>query len=341
MENTKTFSILAKQDSRLNSLDVLRGVTIAGMILVTDPGTYAAVYSQLMHSPWNGATATDMIFPCFLFMVGFSVSLSLNPRMLKGIPKSKIAQSILYRSIVLFLIGLAINGFPYYNFSGIRLPGILQRIAVCYFCCSFFYLYQNKETNSTSSLKYTLIKIGALSLSLLIIYSILLFFIPVPGIGKGNLDSFGNLPAYIDRKIIGLNHMWIWGLTPGKGVTYDPEGILSTIPAIASTLIGLLVGEWWLKTGSSVRVRIITLCISGSLLIVTGLLLSIFLPVNKRIWTPSFALLSSGVSMILFPVLYFIVDVKKLKGWTFPFLVLGTNAILAFIISSITLHCLM
>ena len=331
-------SIENKPAARLVSLDVFRGIIIAGMILVTNPGTYEAIYPQLQHAEWNGATATDMIFPAFLFMVGLSIALSFHTHLTRGTAKSKLAKHILYRSIVLFLLGLAINGFPDYNLPILRLPGILQRIAVCYFCCGVFYLCWNdfnKNHKTSGSLKNNLLKLGATAFSLLIIYWAILVLIPVPGIGTGHLDSFRNLPAYIDRKIIGINHMWAYGLTPGMGVTYDPEGILSTLPAISSTLIGLFVGEWWRRTSLGDDKKIMRLSIAGILFVSIAIIWSNVLPINKRIWTSSFVMLSSGVAMLLFSVIYIVVDLKKLRKWSVPFLIPGTNAILAFVISSV------
>lgn len=337
MQAPSLISTETKPISRLVSLDVFRGIIIAGMILVTDPGTYDAVYKQLRHAEWVGATATDMIFPSFLFMAGLSIALSFTSRLAHGANKSELALHIVYRSIILFLLGLAVNGFPDYNWHLLRLPGILQRIAICYLCCGLFYLQLKdfKQGKGSGRPKGNLLILGGTAFGLLVIYWVMLVLVPVPGIGAGHLDTYGSLPAYIDRSIMGINHMWAYGLTPGKGVTYDPEGILSTLPAIASTLIGLMVGDWWLETTADEGKKISRLSVAGIVLIIVALLLGFILPINKRIWTSSFALLSSGVAMLLFAFLYILIDLKGWRKWTFPFRVLGTNAILAFVVSSI------
>ena len=337
MQAPSLISTETKPISRLVSLDVFRGIIIAGMILVTDPGTYDAVYPQLRHAEWVGATATDMIFPSFLFMVGLSIALSFSSRLAHGTNKSELARHLVYRSIILFMLGLAVNGFPDFNFHLLRLPGILQRIAICYLCCGLFYLQLNdfKQSKSSRRLNVNMWTLGGTAFGLLVIYWAMLVLVPVPGIGAGHLDTYGNLPAYIDRSIMGINHMWAYGLTPGKGVTYDPEGILSTLPAIASTLIGLMVGDWWLQTNGDEGKKVRRLSMAGIGLIIIALLLGFVLPLNKRIWTSSFALLSSGVAILLFAFLYILTDLKQWRNWTFPFRVLGTNAILAFVVSSV------
>jgi len=168
----------------------------------------------------------------------------------------------------------------------------------------------------------------------LALYWAMLKLVPVPGIGAGHLDSFGNLPAYIDRSVFGVNHLWAWGLTPGRGVTYDPEGILSTLPAMFSTLIGILAGEWSV-THRREWVKAAGLALMGVLLILAGWWLSPLLPLNKRIWTSTFALFSTGVSLLAFAVVYFVVDVWRCRRGITPALILGTNAILAFVVSSV------
>ncbi|MDB5091097.1 MAG: hypothetical protein JWR09_5091 [Mucilaginibacter sp.] len=336
MANQKTVTNSGESTYRIVSLDVFRGLTIAGMILVTDPGTYSYIYPQLRHADWMGVTATDMIFPCFLFMVGVSIPMAFASRLRGGATRASLAWHIFRRAAILVVLGLAVNGFPFYNLHTLRLPGILQRIAICYVCSGLIYLYTDfsragKQGDGTFKINSV---IAVITFILLTGYWAMLVWIPVPGVGPGHLDTFGNLPAYVDRVVIGINHMWIWGLTPGVGVTYDPEGILSTLPAIASTLIGVLAGEW-MRTNYSGRRKAIRLILAGIVLVAAGLLLARFLPVNKRIWTSSFALLSSGVAVLLFSFSYIIVDLKQIRWWIFPALVLGTNAILAFVFSSV------
>ena len=317
--------------SRLVSLDVSRGLIIAGMVLVTDPGSYSFVYPQLLHAQWNGATATDMIFPSFLFIVGVAITLSFPSRLQKGSPRSRLAKHVARRAAIIFVMGLAVNGFPDYHLHTLRIPGILQRIAICYLIAGLLYLATNRNEKSRS--RQTAI-FATLIVVILAGYWALLKLVPVPGFGPGRLDSLGNLPAYIDRMIFGTNHLWAWGLTPGYGVTYDPEGMLSTLQAIAAVLIGVLAGKWLRKEQTGQR-RVLGLVIAGTLLSIAGLLLAPYLPLNKRIYTTTFALFSGGISVLTFAVCYLVVDVWRLRRWAAPLLVFGTNAILAFALSSV------
>ncbi len=315
---------------RLVSLDVFRGLIVVGMILVTDPGSYSFVYPQLLHAQWFGATATDMIFPSFLFIVGVAITLAFASRLEKGSSRVMLAGHILRRSAIIFVIGLALNGFPDYHLHTLRIPGVLQRIAVCYLAASLIYLATGTEKWRS---RQTAI-LTAVAVALLAAYWGLLKLYPVPGFGAGRLDSLGNLPAYLDRLVFGTNHLWAWGLTPGHGVTFDPEGILSTLPAIATTLIGVLAGKW-VRKEQSVRLRILGLVVAGLLLLIAGLLLNPLFPINKKIWTSTFTLFSGGVSLLTFALCYLVVDVWRWRRWASPLLVFGANAILAFALSNV------
>ena len=176
--------------------------------------------------------------------------------------------------------------------------------------------------------------IAVFAVTLLGIYWALLKLATVPGFGAGHLDSLGNIAAYVDRSALGTRHMWIWGVTPGHGVTFDPEGLLSTLPAIASLLIGMIAGEW-LQTEYSANRKALILAAVGIVLALAGWLLHPLLPINKKLWTSTFALFSGGVSLLTFAALYSVLDVKRWRWWTSPFLVLGTNAMLAFVLSNV------
>ena len=316
--------LVEKLPGRLVSLDVFRGIVIAAMILVTDPGTYSYVYSPLRHAEWMGATATDMIFPAFLFMVGLAISFSFASQIKRGVTRTNLIQRLLRRTLVLFVLGLVLNGFPDYHLATLRIPGILQRIAICYLLSGALYLFTTRQIRLLAGVAF----------ALLAAYWALLRLVPVPGIGPGHLDTFGSLPAYIDRQLFGINHLWIWGLTPGKGVTYDPEGLLSTLPAMFSTLAGIVAGDWT-RSDFPARKRVLGLAIAGCALWISGLLLSPLLPLNKRIWTSTFALLSTGVSVAVFAALYAVIDLGGFRRGLLPAKVLGTNAILAFTLSTI------
>ena len=323
------------------SLDVFRGLAVAGMILVTDPGTYSEVYWPLLHAQWNGCTPTDLIFPGFLFAVGVAITLSFASRLERGDDRVKLARHVIVRSTAIFLIGLLVNGFPDYNLHTIRIPGVLQRIALCYLCGALFYLGigylgigRAAEVADKRQWRRRVALIAGFAVILLGIYWALLKLVPVPGFGAGRLDSLGNIGAYVDRTLLGTRHLWAWGLTPGYGVTFDPEGLLSTLPAIASLLIGVIAGEW-LRTEYSTKRKAFALAAAGLILALAGWLLNPLLPINKKMWTSTFALFSGGVSLLIFSALYSILDVKRWRWWTPPALVLGTNAILAFALSNV------
>ena len=339
-------SSVTRKEDRLMSLDVLRGFAVAGMILVTDPGTYSAVYWPFLHAEWNGATPTDMIFPAFLFAVGLAIPLAFASRVERGQSRGLLAGHVLIRSGIIFFIGLTINGFPDYDLHTVRIPGVLQRIALCYLCGSLTYLgiSRKEEVESESGKSQRILSLAGIAAFLLAAYWALLKLVPVPGFGPGRLESLGNLGAYMDRAIFGIRHLWTWGLTPGYGVTFDPEGLLSTIPAIANLMIGMIAGEW-LRTKHPRTRKVAILASVGILLTLIGWLLHPLLPINKKLWTSTFALFSGGVSLIGFSAFYSILDIKRWRGWAAPFLVFGTNAILAFTLSNVItslsdrIHC--
>jgi predicted acyltransferase len=349
--------------ARLISLDVMRGLTIAAMILVTDPGTYSAVFPPLLHASWQGATLTDMIFPAFLFMVGISIVFStharLFPRAGRGATRRQLTAHILRRAILLIVLGLVVNGFPAYDLHHLRLPGILQRIALCYAAAALLYLAigdrgpaPSAETTSAASAQCASNRTAALLVTIiaaiLVGYWALLRYVPVPGFGPARYDSLGSLGAYVDRAVFTTQHLWAWGLTPGYGVTYDPEGLLSTLPAIANTLLGVLAGVW-LRMPRPARSKAADLLFFGTLLFAVAWPLATLMPINKRIWTSTFALLSGGGSLFAFALLYWILDVRDLdvrntdlrssSRWMKPAIsfasIFGTNAIFAFVLSSI------
>ena len=329
----------ATHPARLVSLDVMRGFTVAAMILVTDPGTYSAVYWPLLHAAWQGATPTDMIFPAFLFMVGISVVFSTQARLARGNTRTQLAGHAVRRAAVLIVLGLAVSGFPFYDLHHLRLPGILQRIALCYLAAALLYLWLDRFDWDSASASRDLPRnagavLAGIVATIFIGYWALLRFVPVPGFGPARYDSLGYLGAYIDRAVFTTRHLWAYGLTPGHGVTYDSEGILSTVPAIANTLLGVLAGMW-LRTNRTPRHKLLALVLVGAALCLAGWLLAPLMPINKRIWTSTFALLSSGVSLIALVFFYWLIDMRGSRWWTPPMLIFGTNAILAFVLSSI------
>jgi predicted acyltransferase len=329
-----------RKPERLLSLDVFRGLTVAGMILVTNPGTYSAVYWPLLHAQWNGWTLTDMIFPSFLFIVGVAMTLSFAARTARGEMRSRLALHLLQRAVILILIGLFLNAFPYFELHTLRIPGVLQRIALCYLGGGLLYLALMPKAgldNPASTRRRVLTLTGLIAL-LAAGYWLALRFFPVPGFGPDRLDALGNLGAYIDRAVFTTRHMWFYGTTPGYGVTFDPEGLLSTLPATANLLMGLLAGETLRMKYSGAR-KVVIFVLAGLVLFLAGMAFNSLLPINKKIWTSTFVMLSSGFSLMAFALCYWVVDSRRWRRWTAPLvvpgLVFGTNAILSFSLTNI------
>lgn len=318
---------------RLLSLDVLRGLTIAAMILVNDPGNFRAVYWPLDHAAWNGATPTDIIFPCFLVMVGVSMTLSFAARLARGASHRSLVLHAVRRGVLIVLFGLIINALPFFHLSHLRIPGVLQRIGVCYTLSALLYLALPGPDEGRWRRRREIV-IGVVIAILLGGYWLLLKLYPTPGFGAGRLDSLGSLPAVLDRAVFGVRHIWRFAITPGYGPTYDPEGLLSTLPSIATLLLGVLAGEQ-LRNRTTRKRQSGVLALMGTLLWVVGLALSHWLPLNKRIWTSTFAMVSAGVSILLFAVLVYLIDVRQVRrGWAF-LLIFGTNAIFAYVLADL------
>ncbi len=306
---------------RLVSLDFFRGLTIALMILVNNNGDWEAAYWPLQHSKWNGWTPTDLVFPFFLFIVGVSMVFSISSRLAHGDSSGKIMKHVLQRGAILFAIGVfVINSFPNrYHLSTIRVEGVLQRIAVCYVIASILVLWGNNR-----------VRIATI-FSCLVGYWILMRYVPVPGFGVPThdvplLDPDRNLAAWLDRKLL-MGHLY-------EG-TRDPEGVLSTIPAIAGTLCGVLTGEW-LRTKRSPRVKAAWMLVFGVLGLAAGKFFHLWFPINKKLWTSSFVLFTTGFALLVLALCYWLLDIKKTRGWwTFPALVFGMNAIAAYVFSEV------
>jgi predicted acyltransferase len=313
MEALSTGQGKGQTASRMASLDVFRGLTIAGMILVNNPGSWEAIYSPLEHAAWHGWTPTDLVFPFFLFIVGVSVTLALSRRNDSDGPKRDLYLKIIRRSLIIFGLGLFLAGFPRYELSTLRIPGVLQRIAVCYLIASVIFLYTKWRTQAI------------IAASLLLIYWAMMVWIPVPGFGTGDLSMEGNLADYVDRTLFG-RHTW--------KPLYDPEGILSTLPAIATTLIGVLTGQW-LRLRRSELEKIAGMFVAGAGLIVTGWAWGFWFPINKALWTSSYVLLTAGLALQLLAVCFWLIDLKGVRRWAKPFLIFGTNALAVYFLSEL------
>jgi predicted acyltransferase len=298
---------------RLVSLDVFRGATIAGMLVVNTPGTWEHAFPQLLHADWNGWTYTDTIFPFFLFIVGVSMAFSFSRRLAEGAGRSALLLHTLRRAAIIFGLGLALNTLSFFLFhrTQVRIPGVLQRIGVCFFFAALIYLVFGRRG---------LLPVAAV---LLAVYWALMTFVPVPGYGTGRLDVEGNLAAWLDRAILGAH---TWKHNPG----WDPEGLLSTLSAIATTLFGIAAGEW-LRLPSGWSRKLTGLMAGGAIAFSLGLLWGTSFPINKNLWTSSYSLLMSGLAAMCLALCLWIVDVKGWKKWSKPFEWLGTNAIALFV----------
>ncbi|MDQ7817246.1 MAG: DUF5009 domain-containing protein [Melioribacteraceae bacterium] len=308
---------------RLISLDAFRGFTIAGMILVNNPGFWADIYPQLRHAEWNGWTFTDWIFPFFLWIVGVAMTFSFAARTAKGDSKSKLVLNVFRRSAIIFALGLFLTAFPFgllwnhnLNLETIRIPGVLQRIALCYLISSVIYLYTSKRGQIITILL------------LFISYWLMMFYIPVPEFGAGLFEKGKNFAAYIDSLVLS-GHMW------SATKTWDPEGIISTIPAIATTLMGVLTGEYLHKSEHSKIEKSAWMFTAGAALLLIGASLDMWMPINKSIWTVSYSIFMSGWALCIFGIFYFLIDAKGIKRWAQPFVVYGMNAIFVFVLSGL------
>lgn len=319
---------------RIVALDVLRGLAVAGMILVTSPGDWAHSYAPLRHAEWAGWTPADLVFPTFLFCVGMAVGLSA-PRIAAAERTSRaLWTKVARRTGLLILLGLALNLLPHFDFAHLRIPGILQRIGVCYALASAVCILPAK-IGLDGRLRIRIGTTASAVLALLLGYWALLVFVPVPGFGAGRFDSLGSLPAFVDRAVFTIPHLWPYGRTEGVGVTYDPEGVLSTLPATANVLIGAIAGSLMSGPASQGRRALLLSLALGVLLVVAGLALDPILAINKRIWTSSFALFSSGASLLALVLLQAVLQLKAAHVAAWPLTVLGGNAILAFVMSQL------
>ncbi|MCB9054032.1 MAG: DUF5009 domain-containing protein [Lewinellaceae bacterium] len=361
---------------RLLSLDAFRGITIAGMILVNNPGSWSSVYPPLLHAKWHGCTPTDLVFPFFLFIVGVAIPLALSKY--RGQPQSALIRKTLLRAAILFGLGvfmaafpnfgmaqdtplarkvlhyillgiftlalfsravclgqkpqrmewarrflylalasalaMAVTGWGIYDFSHLRIPGVLQRIAIVYAICALLFLRAGWRAQLY------------LGIGLLFLYWALMALVPVPGGHPPNLEAETNLGAWLDRLILTSNHLW------SQSKTWDPEGLLSTLPAIVTGISGMLTGEW-LRTQRSAYHKSTGMLAAGALLATLGLAWGLAFPINKQIWTSSYVAYTAGLALLFLGVVYWLIDILNYQRWARPFVVYGTNALFVFILS--------
>ena len=319
------------------SLDVFRGLTVAGMLLVNNPGSWASIYEPLEHAPWFGWTPTDLIFPFFLLIVGVTTYLSREARRARGESDGAIMRQTARRAVTIIGLGLLMTGFPYHQFfvhlpggavfdstttpldaSHWRFTGVLQRIGICYLLAALL-------TMRTTARQ----QIGIV-VALLVGYWLALTLIPVPGHGMGALllsDPSASLAAYVDRAIIGPHHMWI-----GGGGIWDPEGILSTIPAVATTVLGVIAGRW-IAEPRPLTERLNGLFAVGAIGMMVGLVWAWSFPIGKNLWTSSYVVFTAGMACVAIATCAWLIDVRGWRAWTRPFIPFGINPIVAFVAS--------
>ena len=325
-----TTSTSATRPSRLLSLDLLRGLTIGFMILVNDNGDERHAYWALKHASWNGFTPTDLVFPTFLFLVGISTTLSLSSRIDQGFEKKRLLAHVLRRTAILFLLGLVVNSFPFFRIHTLRIYGVLPRIAICYLVVATLYLISPRWRSK-----------AAITIAALCGYWVLMRFVPVPGYGVPThdvplLDRDGNLAAWLDRQICSASHLY--------ERTRDPEGLLSTLPALGTALIGMLTGLW-LRSSHKLKQKANSIAAAGLSALLLGGLWNVTFPINKKLWTSSYVLFAGGLSLLLLSASVWLIDVpseaepkperSRRSHFFTPLLVFGTNAITAYVLSEL------
>lgn len=324
---------------RVLSIDVLRGLTIALMILVNDAADGNHVYWVLEHAPWNGWTLTDLVFPTFLFLVGCSIVFSMAGRLARGADRPRLALHVVRRSAIILLLGWFLTLMPFFHLTTLRFYGVLARIAVCYLCAGLLFIWVQRPRT-----------LAIITAVLLIGYWLLMRFVPVPGAGIPThdvaiLDPDQNLVAWLDRHVVAFTQQWFHTGRLYEKVR-DPEGLLSTLPAVATTLLGILTGLWMRSTQTATR-KFVGILSSGAVLVVAGYLWSPWFPFNKKLWTSSYVLLSAGLALLALALLYWLLDVRQAQtrsklvaALIWPWRVFGSNAIAAYTVSVVFIKAL-
>ena len=317
----------ASMPARLISLDAFRGFTIASMVLVNNPGDWGHIYSQLGHAEWNGWTFTDWIFPFFLFICGVSMTFSLGRRAEAGDDKGALLRQLFKRASIIFFIGLTLNLIPNFNFETVRIPGVLQRIALCTMLAAPIVVYFNWKQQCVWIVGF------------LTIYTLLMLFVPIPDvqgrIAAGVLEPGRDFGAFVDRLLLD-GHLWT------KSKTWDPEGLVSTLPALCTQLFGVLAGRWLLSKTSAAE-KTVWMMLAGLLCLWLGAMIdATFMPINKSLWTISFSIFMTGWALLIFSCFYWLMDAneskvlrEKIHSIFLPFTIYGMNALFIFAFSGL------
>jgi predicted acyltransferase len=313
---------------RLLSLDVLRGITIAFMIMVNNNGGSGS-WHFMNHAPWNGLTPTDLVFPTFVFVVGASIVFAFHARMKRGATHAQLARHTFYRALVLFALGMVVNNFPFFHWPHMRFYGVLQRIAICYLVVGLFYIWDQRVWTKVAALVVSLVG-----------YWVLVRWVPVPGAGMPGrdipfMDIHVNLVNWIDERLM-PHHLYLE--YPDHNLR-DPEGLLSDLPAFGTALLGVLAGTW-LRGQRAAKTTAMGLAAGAVTCLALGYLWSLEFPLNKNMWTSSFVLVAAGYSLTVLTLSYLVMDVLgwgrgESKWLVYPWLVLGANSITAYMFSEI------
>ncbi|GAA4645467.1 acyltransferase family protein [Pontixanthobacter gangjinensis] len=310
------------EKQRYLALDVLRGLTIALMILVNTPGSWSTIYAPFKHAAWHGFTITDLVFPTFLFVVGNAASFSL--RKYEHGSDSGFLKKVLKRSLIIFVIGLLLNAFPFVtreagelvlkDFSNLRIMGVLQRIALCYLFGSILLHYLRTK------------QIVILSVLILLAYWGIMWYF---GTHPGPYSLEHNAALKFDLLIFRPENLW-----RGFGMAFDPEGLLSTLPAIINVIAGYIAGKFIQRSGNNFT-TVWKLAVAGVILLIVAMLWSPYFPINKGIWTSTFVLYSTGWDLLLLGLLIMVIEIFNLKKWTYFFQAFGRNPLFIFIMSGV------
>jgi len=287
------------------------------MTVVNNPGDWGHIYPPLEHAEWNGCTPTDLVFPFFLFIVGVSLAYALAGARRSGAPLGPVLARVARRAAVLFGLGVLTSLYPHFDFATVRIMGVLQRIALVYFGCSLIYLV---TTWRTQLLLLVVFLAG---------YAVLMQLVPVPGFGPANLEPTTNLGAWLDRTVLTEPHLW------QTSRTWDPEGLLGTLPALGTGLLGLLAGTWLRWPGAARLSKPVGLAAAGAVAVVAGLVWNTWFPINKALWTSSYVLVAGGLALWLLALLYWLCDERGYRRGVGPAMAFGVNAIAVFFFSAI------